>query len=83
MYNYYNVLYMCIYIICTCTALFVCANSGIIEEGGAREHAFGLVTSERTYHLTAETAMDKKYVCKKYSVCIIHCVYVIESDYEI
>ena len=36
--------------------------SGIIEEGGTREHAFGLVTAERTYHLTAETAMDKKCV---------------------
>jgi hypothetical protein len=34
--------------------------SGIIEEGGTREHAFGLVTGERTFHLTAETAMDKK-----------------------
>ena len=36
--------------------------SGIIEEGGTREHAFGLVTAERTFHLTAETAMDKKYI---------------------
>ena len=34
--------------------------SGIIEEGGSREYAFGLVTGERTYHLTAETAIDKK-----------------------
>ena len=36
--------------------------SGIIEEGGTREYAFGLVTAERTFHLTAETAMDKKYI---------------------
>ena len=39
--------------------LAVCL-SGIIEEGGTREYAFGLVTAERTYHLTSETAVDKK-----------------------
>ena len=47
-----------------CLSLYVhvCVSpaSGIIEEGGTREHAFGLVTAERIFHLTAETALDKK-----------------------
>lgn len=34
--------------------------SGIIEDGGTREHSFGIVTLERTYHLTSETEQDKK-----------------------
>lgn len=34
--------------------------SGIIEDGGTREHSFGIVTSERTYHLTSETEQDKR-----------------------
>ena len=47
-------MYMCLF------HVVVLYFSGIIEEGGSREHAFGLVTAERTYHLTAETNMDKK-----------------------
>ena len=34
--------------------------SGILEEGGSKEHAFGVITPERTYHLTAESADDKR-----------------------
>ena len=34
--------------------------SGIIEDGGTREHSFGVVTPERTYHLTSETEQDKR-----------------------
>ena len=36
--------------------------SGIIEDGGTREHSFGIVTPERTYHLTSETEQDKRYI---------------------
>ena len=46
------------YMPCSIVVLYF---SGIIEEGGSREHAFGLVTAERTYHLTAETNLDKKW----------------------
>uniref|UniRef100_A0A1X7T799 PH domain-containing protein n=1 Tax=Amphimedon queenslandica TaxID=400682 RepID=A0A1X7T799_AMPQE len=34
--------------------------SGILEEGGSREHSFGLVTPSRTYHLTADTDVDRR-----------------------
>ena len=34
--------------------------SGIIEDGGTREHSFGILTPERTYHLTSETEQDKR-----------------------
>ena len=54
---------MCLYHV-----LFVCSipilhshSSGIIEEGGSREHSFGVITPERTYHLTAESETDKRY----------------------
>ena len=36
--------------------------SGILEEGGTREHSFGLVTPSRTFHLTAETDVDRRYI---------------------
>ena len=35
--------------------------SGVIDEGGSREHAFGLITSQRSFHLTAETDEERRY----------------------
>jgi myosin X len=34
--------------------------TGVIEEGGSKEHSFGLITQARTYHLTAETDVDRR-----------------------
>ena len=43
------------------SALSSSSISGVIDEGGSREHAFGLVTTQRSYHLTAETDDDRRY----------------------
>ena len=34
--------------------------SGVIDEGGSRDHAFGLITTQRSYHLTAETDEERR-----------------------
>ena len=34
--------------------------SGIAEEGGSREHSFGVITPERTYYLMADSEADKR-----------------------
>ncbi len=47
-----------VYKIHTCTFPY----SAIIEDGGSRDHVFGIVTPERTFHLTAPDANEKKYV---------------------
>ena len=50
--------------------------SGILEEGGTREHSFGLVTPSRTFHLTAETDVDRRYIHVHVHVHIpIHVLY--------
>ena len=38
-----------------------CFLSGVIDEGGSRDHAFGLITTQRSYHLTAETDEERRY----------------------
>ena len=37
------------------------AFSDIVEESGSKEFSFGIVTSARTYHLTANNNEEKKY----------------------
>ena len=54
---------VCLYhVLCVCSIPILHSHSsGIIEEGGSREHSFGVITPERTYHLTAESETDKRY----------------------
>ena len=55
---YTNLMWYNVYKIHTCMFPY----SAIIEDGGSRDHVFGIVTPERTFHLTAPDANEKKYV---------------------
>ena len=56
-----------------CVYMYPC--SAIIEDGGTREHSFGVVTPERTYHLTSETEPDKRWLTIEFQPTLILYMY--------